>query len=134
MMQFRKVYLKPLPPFRRFLLRMLRSFGLATLVLGVGLGIGILGYRDIVGLSWIDSLLNASMILAGEGPLAPTVTTGGKLFASFYSLFSGLVFVTVTALLVAPVIRRVLHRFHLENFIDQDDASGEHGDTDKRLK
>ncbi|MGZ8460561.1 MAG: hypothetical protein ACXWW2_09040 [Candidatus Deferrimicrobiaceae bacterium] len=62
----------------------------------------------------MDALLNASMILGGMGPVAELHTTAGKLFASFYALFSGLVFITVSGLILAPVIHRFLHKFHLE--------------------
>ena len=81
-------------------------------VLACGLGIGILGYRYLAHLAWIDSLLNASMILGGMGPVDPLPTTAAKLFASFYALFAGLVFVGVVGVMAAPFIHRLLHRFH----------------------
>lgn len=113
------VYVRPLPSRRDFLLRFVRTIWVAGVLLLIGLGAGILGYRFIVGLDWIDALLNASMILAGEGPINPTPTAGGKLFASAYALFSGLVFVGVAAILVAPILRRTLHHFHLDDVIDE---------------
>jgi len=88
----------------------LLAFGLLTL----SLGIGILGYRGFEGLSWLDSLLNASMLLGGMGEISPLLTVGGKIFASFYSLFSGIVFLVVAGVLVAPVAHRILHSMHLE--------------------
>jgi hypothetical protein len=76
--------------------------------------LGVCGYHFIERLPWVDALLNASMILGGMGPVAELYTTAGKLFASFYALFSGLVFITVSGLILSPVIHRFLHKFHLE--------------------
>ena len=70
------------------------------------------------------------MILGGEGPVNPTPTTGGKLFASAYALFSGLIFVAVAAILVAPILRRALHHFHLDDVIDETLDSGNHSGKD----
>ena len=78
------------------------------------LTLGVCGYHFLAGLAWIDALLNASMILGGMGPVDPVKTTAGKLFASFYALFSGLVIIGVASLLLAPLIHRFLHEFHLE--------------------
>ena len=89
--------------------------GLVALgVLVAGLGIGILGYHFIAHLSWIDSLLNASMILGGMGPIDPLPNNTAKLFASFYALFSGLAFVGIVSVLLAPFVHRLLHRIHAE--------------------
>jgi hypothetical protein len=98
------------PFYRRFLLALALSGGL----IGWSLGLGILGYHFIAGLNWVDSLLNASMILTGMGPVNPLSTDAAKLFASAYALFSGVVFITATGILLSPVFHRVLHRFHLE--------------------
>jgi len=87
----------------------------ASAVLIVGLGIGVLGYHHIAHLSWVDAVLNASMILTGMGPVAVLVTDASKLFASAYALFSGIVFLTATGIVLGPVVHRVLHRFHLED-------------------
>ena len=65
-------------------------------------------------LSWLDSLLNASMILSSMGPVTPLKTDGGKWFASFYALFSGVAFITVISIVAAPIAHRLLHQFHLE--------------------
>ncbi|MCY2925510.1 MAG: hypothetical protein NT031_08730 [Planctomycetota bacterium] len=72
------------------------------------------GYHGTEGLSWLDSFLNASMILAGMGPVDTLRTDGGKLFAGLYAIFSGVVFLTMCAVLLAPVIHRFLHRTHLD--------------------
>jgi hypothetical protein len=90
-------------------------------MLGISLAGGTVGYRCLVGLPWIDALLNASMILTGMGPVAPVTTTAGKLFASFYALFSGIVFLAASGVAFAPVVHRFLHRFHLETERDPAD-------------
>jgi hypothetical protein len=86
----------------------------------IALGAGILGYHYTENLPWLDSLLNASMILGGMGPVNKLRTPGGKLFASFYALFSGLAFISIMAVLLAPFVHRFLHRFHLE--VDKSDS------------
>ncbi|PYL52103.1 MAG: hypothetical protein DMF29_11500 [Verrucomicrobia bacterium] len=86
----------------------------SQLAIGVALGIGVIGYYCIGGLSWIDSVLNASMILGGMGPVDPLHSSAAKLFASFYALFSGLAFIGIASLMVAPFAHRLLHRFHIE--------------------
>jgi hypothetical protein len=103
--------------FRRLAFHILIAFGI---VFG-SLAIGILGYHLFEGLSWLDSLLNAAMILGGMGPVDPIHTTAGKLFASFYSLYSGIVFLVVVGIAFAPVFHRFLHRFHLEVASDDTD-------------
>jgi hypothetical protein len=101
-------------PRRLFVRRVARHILLALVVILGSLLIGIAGYHFTEGLSWLDSLLNASMILGGMGPVNELYTSGGKVFASFYSLFSGVVFLVTAAILVAPVAHRFLHRLHLE--------------------
>jgi hypothetical protein len=78
------------------------------------LGVGILGYHLLGQLRWVDSLLNASMILAGMGPVDPLHSTSAKVFASCYALFSGLAFIGIASLLIAPFAHRLLHRVHLD--------------------
>ena len=78
-------------------------FGIAAGLIAVGLGMGVLGYRFLAGFTWIDALLNASMILTGMGPVGQLPDVGAKIFASLYALFSGLVFISVMALLVSPM-------------------------------
>lgn len=92
-----------------------REGAVAATLLIIALGIGVLGYHLTEGLSPLDSLLNASMILGGMGPVNPIVTDGGKLFASFYSLFSGVVFLVVAGIMFGPIAHRVLHRFHADD-------------------
>lgn len=98
-----------------FYRRLAKNGVVALAVVVVSLGIGILGYRLTEGLSWLDALLNASMILGGMGPVAELRTAAGKLFASFYALFSGIAFLSVAGILFVPVLHRFLHKFHLES-------------------
>ena len=95
--------------------RRLLWFGLvAAAIILFSLGIGMLGYHYLESLSWIDSLLNASMILGGMGPVNPLQTNAGKVFASFYALYSGIVLLASVGVLAAPVFHRFMHRFHIE--------------------
>ncbi len=104
---------EPLLPFAKFLFRLIKSFALALIFVAFSLVMGAIGYHVTEGFPWIDSVLNASMILAGMGPVDPLKTDAGKLFATFYALYSGIAFLTVAAILLAPVIHRFLHKFHL---------------------
>lgn len=105
---------QPLAPRNVFARRLILNalIGLALLV--VSLGIGMIGYHTLEGLSWLDSLLNAAMILGGMGPVSPICSTAGKLFAGCYALFSGFVLLLVAGLILTPLLHRLLHRFHLE--------------------
>jgi len=101
-------------PRREFALRQVRySLGAAAIV-GVSLGIGVLGYHVFCHLDWVDSLLNASFILTGMGPVNPMTTVAGKLFASVYAIFSGVAFLSTIGVLMTPLAHRFLHQFHLE--------------------
>jgi hypothetical protein len=106
--------LKPLLPFGRFVRRMARSAGVAVGIVLGALFIGTLGYHHLEGLPWIDAELNAAMILSGMGPVDPMKAPAAKIFASVYALCSGFLFLTVAALLFAPLLHRMMHRFHLE--------------------
>jgi hypothetical protein len=93
----------------------LLAHGLLALGIIIGaLGIGVLGYRLFAGFTWVDALLDASMILGGMGPVGELHSSAAKIFASFYALFSGLVFIGVTGILLAAPVHRFLHRLHLE--------------------
>jgi hypothetical protein len=85
-----------------------------TLLLVFCLSIGIIGYHYSAGIAWIDSLHNASMILSGMGPVVEIKTNSGKLFSSFYALFSGVAFITNIGLLLTPIIHRFFHKMHIE--------------------
>ena len=97
-----------------FMMRMGRYLALSFCIIAGSLAIGVLGYHYTESLSWLDSLLNASMILGGMGPVDAIRTTPGKWFASFYALFAGMVLLVAVGVLIAPVFHRFLHRFHLE--------------------
>ena len=99
---------------RKFLRRLFWHTLAALLIILAALGIGVVGYHQTEGLAWIDALLNSSMILGGMGPVAELHTVAGKLFASFYALFAGVIFLFVIGLLLAPVAHRLLHWLHLE--------------------
>lgn len=104
---------EPLLPRAQFVLRILWYAAFSFAMLSVSLGIGVLGYHYLNELSWLDSLLNASMILAGMGPVDPLNNDGAKWFASFYAVFSGVVFLTTVAVFLSPIAHRVLHKMHL---------------------
>ena len=105
---------KPILSPAEFTRRVSWHFLIALLALTFGLGIGVLGYHFLGGLRWVDALLNASMILGGMGPVDPLQSATAKIFASCYALFSGLAFIAIASLLVAPFAHRLLHRFHFE--------------------
>ena len=98
----------------QFSRRLLQHALIASGILAASLGLGVLGYHGFEGLPWLDALLNASMILGGMGPVDPLKSTGGKLFASFYALFSGVIFLGAAGIFFAPIVHRVLHQFHLD--------------------
>jgi hypothetical protein len=111
-MRLERIHEKLLP--RRLFLWRLAGWGAVAGAVVVGsLAVGICGYHYLDGLPWIDSLLNASMILGGMGPVDPLKTDAGKIFASVYALYSGLALVAVVGLLLTPVIHRLLHKFHV---------------------
>ena len=96
---------------------MLCHFLLATAFVGISLAAGMLGYLYFEGThvrTWRDALLNAAMLLGGMGPVHTPVTEGGKVFAALYALYAGLVFLVAAGFLFAPVLHRLLHRFHWE--------------------
>jgi hypothetical protein len=99
---------------REFASRYVRWGFVAIPILLGSLALGICGYHYIEGIPWVDSLLNASMILGGMGPVDSLHTTAGKLFASFYALYSGLLLISLAGLMLAPVVHRLLHKFHIE--------------------
>jgi len=100
---------------RRFAVRMLKSILVWIALTGVGLAIGMAGYAGFEHMSLADSYANAAMILSGMGPLGELKTTAGKVFAGSYAIFSGLVIVIATGVVLAPIFHRVLHRFHMES-------------------
>ncbi|TAK77026.1 MAG: hypothetical protein EPO11_03270 [Gammaproteobacteria bacterium] len=106
---------EPLAPRHRFILRLLTSTGIGLCLITIALFIGMLGYHLTEEMSWIDAFANASMILSGMGPLTPLHTSVGKLFAGFYALFSGLLFILIIGLIFAPVVHRFFHKWHISD-------------------
>ena len=98
----------------RFKKRLLHGFIFSGSLIVVSLGMGVVGYHYLCLQSWIDALLNASMILTGMGPVNDIPTAAGKLFASFYALYSGVAFLTSFAVLFTPFFHRLLHRLNLD--------------------
>lgn len=112
----------PLLSRREFLNREMRYIGFSLLILLASIGLGTAGYHYWGHLAWIDSFLNAAMILTGMGPVDHLDSDIGKVFAAFYALFSGISFLTFVAVLFAPIYHRFLHKFHLS--IEEDDDGG----------
>jgi hypothetical protein len=110
---------EPLLPRAEFARRVARSFGASVLLIGVSLAGGMAGYVWFEEMSAVDAFVNAAMILSGMGPLDAPKTTGGKLFAGCYALYSGLVLVLAAGLVLAPLVHRMLHSFHLEEESDK---------------
>ncbi|RLS34074.1 MAG: hypothetical protein DWH79_05455 [Planctomycetota bacterium] len=106
---------EPLLPRHTFAWRVVWHVALASALVAAALGIGVLGYHRFEGLDWIDALLNASMILGGMGPVDTLRTPSGKYFASFYALFSGLLFVGAASIIVAPFVHRIMHRLQIDD-------------------
>jgi len=104
----------PLLPRREYAARFARSLGLGLSIIAVCLGIGMVGYHCLEKLPWMDAFLNAAMILSGMGPVATLQTDAGKLFAGCYALFSGLALISILGIIMAPVVLRFLHKFHLD--------------------
>jgi len=101
----------PIPP-ERFVKRMLLHTAAALALLLLSLILGMAGYEYYEQLSWRSAFLNSAMLLGGMGPVNAPVTDGGKLFAGFYALYAGLVFLIVAGLVLAPVVHRIMHKFH----------------------
>src|ERR1017187_5457046 len=105
----------PLLPRQAFYRRVINCFLFSQALVAVALGIGMAGYHFTQNLGWVDAFENAAMILSGMGPVAILQTDAGKIFAGCYALFSGLMLITVTGIVLAPVVHRALHKFHLES-------------------
>ena len=105
---------EPLAPISIFIQRILASLAMALGLIALVLMIGIAGYHWMGGFNWVDSLLEASMILGGMGPVNQLPNDHAKIFASAYALFSGLIFIAVMGLVLSPVVHRILHKFHVD--------------------
>jgi hypothetical protein len=105
---------EPLLPLRHFWRRQVVHILIGLGIIAASLGLGVTGYHVFENLPVLDALVNASMILGGMGPVNPILTPAGKIFASFYALYSGIVFLVVVGVMMAPLIHRLLHRLHLD--------------------
>lgn len=98
-----------------FAKRMAKYLSFALGLIGVSVGIGVIGYRFLAGLEWLDSFHMACMILTGMGPVIEMPTDAAKWFSSFYALYSGVAFLSITAVFFAPIVHRILHILHVED-------------------
>jgi hypothetical protein len=105
---------QPVASMGRYIGRVLGSFLMAAVLIGASLAAGMLGYAHFEGMSWLDAFLNASMILSGMGPADQLKSDAGKLFAGCYAHYSGLVIVLASGIVLAPIVHRILHRFHVD--------------------
>src|SRR5687767_499425 len=99
---------------RRLIRRLARNAGIVGMLLLAAIALGAVGYHRLGGLPWLDAALNAAMILTGMGPVNPLSTPAAKMFAIGYALFSGVFFLTMVAVILAPAVHHFLHRFHLD--------------------
>lgn len=106
---------RQLLPRREFIRRLGWSLTAGGVLLVFSLTIGIIGYHELGGLAWIDAFLDASMILSGMGPISPLHDDAAKLFAGCYAIYCGIALIGTTGVILAPVIHRALHKFHLED-------------------
>jgi hypothetical protein len=114
---------EPLAPRLVFLMRLVGNAVVASAVIGVSVLGGMAGYHFTESMSWLDAFANAAMIASGMGPLTPMQTEAGKLFAGFYALYSGLLLVGASSLILAPVFHRVMHRLHVADDEDVEPTS-----------
>lgn len=108
------IYSYPLPT-KQFVEKFGRNVLIGVVVSAASLFIGMWGYHHFESMSWIDSYVNAAMILSGMGPVGNLQTDAGKLFAGTYALFSGIIFLVVMAIIFAPVIHRFFQKFHIDD-------------------
>ena len=101
-------------PTPHFVRRMALHVAASMAAVGGSLLLGMVGYVQLEGLTWLDAFLNSAMLLGGMGPVNIPQTPGGKLFAGIYALYAGLVFLFAAGLIIAPVFHRVLHKFHVD--------------------
>jgi hypothetical protein len=103
------------PSGTKFVRHLTQQSGYAVVLIAASLALGMAGYHWVAGLTWIDSFQNTTMLLGGMGPVGELKSTAGKIFAGVFALYAGLVFLVVTAFVLAPVFHYMLHRFHWEN-------------------
>lgn len=112
---------EPLLSRTAFARRMGTNLATAMFLIALSLLAGMAGYHHFESMPWIDAFINASMILSGMGPMGPLQTWGGKCFAGWYALYSGLALILVSGLILAPLLHRVMHRFHLDTEEDEEE-------------
>ena len=105
---------EPLIPLSHFVRRLASSFAIGQILVAISLAAGMLGYRELFGLSWIDAFVNSAMILSGMGPLDQPQTFSAKLFAGAYALYSGLAVLAIAGIIFAPAVHRFLHYLHAD--------------------
>jgi hypothetical protein len=103
-----------LAPFSIYVQRIAASLAIAIGLMLIALAVGIVGYHLIAGFNFVDSLLEASMILGGMGPVRELPNDASKMFASIYALFSGVIFIALMGIILSPVAHRVMHKFHID--------------------
>jgi len=113
---------EPLISRHAFLFRLFRNAAAAAGIVAFSWGLGIAGYHHFEGRSFVDAMLDSAMLLGGMGPVGELHTTAGKVFASFYALYCGLVLIVAVGILFAPVFHRFIHKFHLEE--DEEESRG----------
>jgi hypothetical protein len=106
--------IKKLPHKTHFYNNLLKSIALGTLFLMISLLIGVFGYHHFFNIPWLDSLVNASMILTGMGPVDRAISDGAKWFSSLYAIYSGVAFLTSVAVILSPIVHRFLHKFKID--------------------
>lgn len=99
----------------RFVIRMFKYLGFASILIAISVGIGMIGYHHFAKIGWIDSFHMSCLILTGMGPVVEMKSVGAKLFSSFYALYSGVAFLSITAVVFSPIIHRLLHILHVED-------------------
>jgi hypothetical protein len=114
---------KPLLSRRAFFLRLARHSAVSSVLVLGSLALGATGYHLTEGMAWLDAILNAAMILTGMGPVTPVRHVAGKLFATCYALYSGVAFLGIAGLLIAPVAHRLLHSLHMDEEDDGEDKT-----------
>jgi hypothetical protein len=105
----------PLLPRKKLAAHVMRNLVMGMMLIYIALGIGMLGYHDLEHMSWIDSFVNAAMILSGMGPMGNLSTDAGKIFAGFYALFSGLAFILIVGIVFAPMVHRFIKTINIED-------------------
>jgi len=106
---------QPLTSRAKFHIHLIRNLIFGFFLILMALYVGMLGYHFFEKMSWVDAFVNAAMILSGMGPVTTLATSGGKIFAGCYALFSGLAFIVIIAIVFSPIIRRFFHQIHLES-------------------